>query len=67
MYLDFVLLKKLGQTVKKLINIGTECTEYKMILNKIKPFQVCMLSSCGGQPFGGNPTYSAFGDPPVCS
>ena len=25
-----------------------------------------MVGACGGQPFGGNPTYGAFGEPPVC-
>lgn len=29
-------------------------------------FDVCQVSACGGQPFGGNPTSSSFHDPPIC-
>ena len=29
-------------------------------------FGVCQISRCGGQPFGGNPTYSLT-SPPVCN
>lgn len=26
----------------------------------------CQVGGCGGQPFGGNPTYKKFEDPPIC-
>ena len=28
--------------------------------------QECQVGGCGGQPFGGNPTYKKFEDPPIC-
>ena len=38
--------------------IGCEVTE--------PLFGVCQVSGCGGQPFGGSPTYGAFPNPPKC-
>ena len=29
-------------------------------------FGVCQVGPCGGQPFGGSPTYKFFPNPPIC-
>ena len=39
--------------------IGCEITQ-----SLFGEFGICQVSTCGGQPFGGDPTYPTF--PPVC-